>query len=67
MGYMLGASEWGLATVSFFARRLTDVAALRVICLGNVVFHLASAAAQLYVLTSVGSSQPLGIWANITL
>lgn len=50
LAYLLAGAEFGFAALSFLARRLTDVAALRAVVLACVVFHAASAALEAIVL-----------------
>jgi hypothetical protein len=66
-GYMLGAAEWGLAAMTFFGRKLTDVAALRVISIACIIYHLSSATVMIYTFFSGGSDFALGLWANVLI
>ncbi|SFH65814.1 hypothetical protein [Bradyrhizobium sp. Gha] len=67
MGYMLGAAEWGLAAMTFFGRKLTDVAALRVISIACIVFHVSSAAVMVSTFFNGGSDFALGLWVNVLI
>ena len=42
LSYLLAGSELGLSVMSFYGRSLTDVKALRVICLTCIVLHTSS-------------------------
>jgi hypothetical protein len=64
-GYMLGAAEWGLATITLLGRRLTDAQALRAISTACIVFHMSSAAVMISTFATGGSDFPLGLWANV--
>jgi len=66
-GYMLGAAEWGLAAMSLFGRRLTNIQAIRVICIALIVFHMSSAAVLVATFVTGGSDNPLGLWTNVLL
>lgn len=67
IGLMLGAAEWGLATMTLLGRRLKDMQALRTISLGVAVFHLATAGVLLYIFFSGQSDNPVGLWANVLI
>ena len=67
LGYMLGAAESGLATMTFLGRRITDRQALRAISLACIVFHLCSAAVLIVTFANGGSDFPLGLWANVVI
>ena len=62
--YLLGAAELGIAALCFQALRLTDAAALRVVCWTMIVFHAASGFAGVYAFAS-GLSP--AVWANVAL
>jgi hypothetical protein len=51
MSYLLGASELGIAFLSFFAKNLRDVVAVRLISWTFIVFHLATAVVEVYALS----------------
>lgn len=63
LAYLLGAAELGIAVLSLGARRLTDVAALRVVVRTCVVFHAASAALEGYAFLQGGAGGV--VWANV--
>lgn len=65
MGYMLGASEVGLAIMFFFGRKVQDAAALRVILAAGAAFHIASALAEIYGI--VRDQAGNAVWVNILL
>jgi hypothetical protein len=67
MGYLSGAAQWGLAAMTFFGRSLTDRAALRVIALSCIVFHVCSAAVLISTFGTGGSDFALGLWANVAV
>ena len=62
--YLLGAAEVGIAVLSFGAARLRDASAVRLVSLVFVVFHVASAAAEVYAFTQGVSGT---IWGNIAI
>jgi hypothetical protein len=62
--YLLGASELGFATLSLFATRITDASALRAVVYASIVFHAASAVADLIAITQ--GVDPRVIW-NVAL
>ena len=66
-GYMLGASEWGIAAMTLLGRRLTDVAAIRTITWGLIVFHAASAAVMLHAFFTGQSHDAVGLWSNVLI
>ena len=66
-GYMLGAAEWGLAAMTLLGRRLTDVAAIRTITWGVIVFHATSAAVMVDAFFMGQSHNPVGLWSNVLI
>lgn len=67
LGYMLGAAELGLATMTLLGIRLTNLQAVRVIAASVIVFHLASAGVLMQVYFAGQSSNPMGLWANVLI
>jgi hypothetical protein len=51
ISYLLGASELGIAFLSFFAKNLEDTKAVRLTSWTFIVFHLATAVVEVYALT----------------
>ena len=66
-GYMLGASEWGIAAITLLGRRLTDVAAIRAIAWGLIVFHVASAMVMMHAFFTGQSHDVVGLWSNVLI
>ena len=64
LSYLLGASELGTAFLSFFAAKLRDVQALRLVSRTFIVFHLATAAVEVCALAQNGGSS---LWLNVVL
>ena len=64
LSYFLGAAELSIAYLSFFAARLKDVNALKLICTSFIVFHLSTAAVEVYAFTQGVSAV---IWGNVVL
>lgn len=62
--YLLGASELGIAALCFLALRLTDTAALRMVCWAMVVFHAASAFAGIL---AYAEGLSVAVLANVAL
>jgi len=62
--YLLGTSELGLATLSYYSRTLKDAQSLRVVSLSFIVLHASTAAVEVYAFLQGVS--PI-IWANIAL
>lgn len=69
LGYMLGASELGLATMTLLGRNLAnkDKQAIRAIAAGVIVFHIASACVLMQAFFAGQSTNPLGLWANVLI
>jgi hypothetical protein len=61
---LLAAAELGLSVISWGARTITDVKALRLIITTFIVFHSASGLLEIYAFTK-GLSP--AIWANVGL
>jgi hypothetical protein len=51
MSYLLGASELGSAFLSFFAKGLENVKAVRLITWTFIIFHVTTAVVEVYALT----------------
>jgi hypothetical protein len=51
MAYLLAGSEFGFAALSYLARAVTDVRALRAILVSLVVLHLSTAAVEVLAFT----------------
>lgn len=64
LSYFLGAAEFGIAYLSFFAARLKNIEALRLICASFIVFHLATAVLEIYALAQGVNT---AILANVAL
>jgi hypothetical protein len=62
--YLLGAAELALAVLSFGAARLADPDALRLVAACFVVFHLATAALEVYAFAQGASA---AIWVNVAV
>lgn len=60
--YLLGAAEIALAFLSFYARKLTDNAALRLVSVTFIVFHASTALVELYAYIQGASA---AVWGNI--
>lgn len=58
--YFLGAAELAIACLSFAAARLNDNQALQAVCTGFIVFHLATAALEVYALLQGTSARLMG-------
>ncbi|HZH04565.1 MAG TPA: hypothetical protein VEY30_12340 [Myxococcaceae bacterium] len=63
--YLLAGCEFGVAALSFGARRLTDPAALRLISRSFIVMHASTALVEVYAYVRGGLS--VGLWANVAL
>ena len=66
-GYMLGAAEWGIAAITLLGRKLTDVAGIRSIAFGLIVFHVASAAVMAHAFFAGQSHDAIGLWSNVLI
>lgn len=64
-GYMLGAAEWGLATMTLLGRRLSDIKAIRAVSAACIVFHLSSAFVMIATFITHGSDFAPGLWTNV--
>jgi hypothetical protein len=64
LSYFLGAAELGLAYLSFYARKINDRHALRIIVSSFIVFHLATGIVEIYALAQGVSPNLI---ANIAL
>ena len=64
IAYLLGSAEIALAFLSFFARHIQDGAALRLIALTFIVFHLATGAVEVLAFTQGLDAK---IWGNVAL
>jgi hypothetical protein len=64
-GYMLGAAEWGLATMTLLGRRLTDISAIRVISIACIVFHMSSAVVMIITFITHKNDFGVGLWTNV--
>jgi hypothetical protein len=62
--YLLGAVEIAVAVLSFFATRLVDAAAIRLVSLTFIVVHLVTAVVE--VLAIAQGASPL-LWGNVAL
>lgn len=62
LSYFLGAAEIALAFLSFFAGRLKNAEAIRLVACCFVVFHLLTAATEVYAIMQ-GADK--GLWANV--
>jgi hypothetical protein len=60
--YLLGAAELALAFLSYRARTLTDVAALRLVSAVLIAFHASTAAVEVYAIAQGASA---AIWVNV--
>jgi hypothetical protein len=63
--YLLGSCELGLAFLSFFSRRLTDVSAMRLVCWTFIVVHASTALVEVYGVARGGVAA--AVWANVAL
>jgi hypothetical protein len=48
VSYLFGACEIGVGVISLLASRVTDVTAIRVICVGFIVLHLVTASVEIF-------------------
>lgn len=64
LSYFLGASELGIAYLSFQSRNISDKYALRAIVISFIIFHSVTAILEIYGLSQLASSK---IIANILL
>lgn len=64
LSYFLGASELAIAYLSFFATRINDRYALRIIVITFVIFHLGTAFLEIWALSEGASIKLVG---NIAL
>jgi hypothetical protein len=62
--YLLAAAEFGVSALSWGARSVTDVRALRVIVIAFIVLHSASGLLEIYAF-ACGLTR--AIWGNIAL
>jgi hypothetical protein len=64
VAYLLGAAEFGIAFLSFYARKLTDAHALRLVSATFIVFHSSTALVELFAFLQGASA---ALWGNITV
>jgi hypothetical protein len=62
--YLLAAAELGISVLSWGARTITDIKALRLIVVSFMIFHAASGALEIYAFA--GSTNAV-IWANVVV
>lgn len=62
--YLLGAAEIAIAFLSYYAKNLTDLPALRLIALTFVVFHAVTAIVEVFAFMQGVSA---AIWSNVAL
>jgi hypothetical protein len=64
MCYLLGASELGIAFLSYYSKDLDDTQALRLISWTFIVFHASTAIVEVYAFMQGLSA---AIWGNVAL
>ena len=62
--YLLGTAEIALAFLSFYARKLTDAQALRLVSATFIVFHASTALVEFLAFVQGASA---GVWGNIAV
>jgi hypothetical protein len=62
--YLLGAMEIGIAYLSFFAAKLKDLSALKLISLSFIVLHAVTAVVEVYAIAQ--GVTPV-LWGNVAL
>lgn len=60
--YLLAGCEFGFAFLSYFASKLKDNQAVRVVSLALIVFHVSTGALEIYAFTGGLTGK---IWANV--
>ena len=58
--YFLGAAEFAISYLSFFARTIKDESALKIISITFIIFHGVTGAVELYALSQGASSKIIG-------
>lgn len=62
--YLLGAGEISLAALSYFATRISDSQAIRLICFTFIILHGVTALVEVYAFSQGLSAS---IWGNVAL